>query len=111
MNAAELANAQVQVERQRLPLFFGSEKDVFTAKQWAERIQRARTSVDPEWTDAITMSAVFNSLRGEALAWFDGYRNEFRDNTDMWANFRQEFIKAFGKTNTAYTSAHALHGL
>src|SRR5512132_204269 len=57
------------------------------------------------------MSAVFNSLRGEALAWFDGYRNEFRDNTDTWANFRQEFIKAFGKTNTAYTSAHALHSL
>ena len=75
--AAAAANAlaiqrQVEAHRQsdlaKLPLFAGDSKDTFSAEQWIERIDRARTASN--WNDGQTMAFVFNALRANALLCF-----------------------------------------
>ena len=100
--AQALINANQQVEQSRLPLWTSVKESAFTAEQWIERITRARQAGN--WNDNVTMSYVFNALRGDALTFFDalptlGYRqNNFDD-------FKEAFIKTYGTTRTVRTAA------
>jgi len=109
-DANRFINAQRRADLQRLPLFYGDDKDVFTAEQWIERVRRARTSVQPHWDDDVTMAAVYNALRGPTLAWWEAVQHEL-DNNHQWRDFQQHFINAWSKTRTARTTIAALDQL
>lgn len=109
-DANRLINAQRRADLQRLPLFYGDDKDVFTAEQWIERVRRAAASVQPNWDDPVTMAAVYNALRGPALAWYEAVQYEI-DNAHQWQDFQQHFISAWSKTRTARTTIAALDQL
>ena len=108
--AAAAANAlaiqrQVEAHRQsdlaKLPLFAGDSKDTFSAEQWIERIDRARTASN--WNDGQTMAFVFNALRANALLWYDSLRRTGVDR-DNWAQFRDAFLESWSTTRTARTA-------
>jgi Skp family chaperone for outer membrane proteins len=100
--AQALLDANRQVENSRLPLWSSVKESAFTAEQWIERISRAKQAGN--WNDNVTMSYVFNALRGDALTFFDalptlGYRpNNYDD-------FKEAFIKTYGTTRTVRTAA------
>ena len=103
-NAAAQAfmNAGRQIEAGRLPLWSGSNDTTFTAEQWVQRIQKAATAGN--WNDEVTMSNVFNALRGDALIWYDalptiGY------NPDLWDDFKTAFLRTYGTVRTVRTTA------
>lgn len=108
-NAGALLDAQRQADLQKLPLFFGTDKDVFTAEQWVERIRRARTALAPNWNNETTMAAVYNSLRGQALEWYEAV--QFDIDINNWDAFKDAFIQAFSKTRTTRTTVAVLSGL
>ena len=110
LDAERLVNAQRRAQLQQLPLFYGDDKDPFSAEQWIERVKRAAASVQPNWPDNITMSAVYNSLRGPALSWYEAVRLEL-DNENQWRDFQTYFINAWSKTRTARTTIAALDQL
>ena len=86
----------------KLPIFSGIKNtDTFTCEQWIERINRARAASN--WTEAQTMSFVFNALRGPALAWFDTLRRSGVDR-DNWVAFRQAFLAAYSTSRTPRTT-------
>jgi len=109
-DAAQLMNAQRRVDLQRLPLFYGDDNDQFSAEQWLERVRRAAASVDPVWTDNITMAAVYNALRGSALAWYEAIQHELEEN-HQWRDFQAFFTIAWSKTRTSRTTIAALEAL
>ena len=69
MNAQQLIEAGRQVDQARLPLWSSTKESAFTAEQWIEWITRARNA--GTWNEQVTMSYVFNTLRGDALTFFD----------------------------------------
>ena len=97
-----------KVDLSRLPLWSSAKESAFTAEQWVERIDRAKTA--GPWDAPTTMSYVFNALRGDALTWFDalpalGYRQ------DDWDNFKEAFLRTYGTTRTVRTAALNLSDL
>ncbi len=102
LDEAALIAAGRKVDLSRLPLWSNARESAFTAEQWVERIDRARTA--GPWDAATTMSYVFNALRGDALTWFDalptlGYQQ------DNWDNFKEAFLRTYGTTRTVRTAA------
>jgi hypothetical protein len=86
----------------KLPLFSGIKgTDTFTCEQWLERIDRARLASN--WTDAQTMSFIFNALRSSALAWFDTLKRSGVDRNN-YAQFRVAFLSAYSSTRTPRTT-------
>ena len=57
-----------------------------------------------QWNDATTMSYVFNSLRGDALVWYDALPTLGYDPL-VWNDFKAAFIRTYGTTKTARTAA------
>lgn len=107
--AADLLDAQRRAELGKIPLFYGDNNDVFTAEQWMERINYARNALDPAWNGATTVAAVYGSLRGKALQWFEALRDEL-DFTDFNI-LSTNFINAFSKTRTTRTVVSKIESL
>jgi len=107
--AAELIDAHRRAELGKIPLFYGDDKDVFTAEQWIERINYARHAVDPAWNGATTVAAVYGSLRGEALHWFEALRDEL--DFEDFATLQTNFINAFSKSRTTRTVVSRIESL
>ena len=102
MDAQALVEAGRQVDQARLPLWSSTKDSAFTAEQWIERISRARNAGN--WNEQVTMSYVFNALRGDALTFFDalptlGY------NQAVFDDFKEAFLKTYGTTRTVRTAA------
>lgn len=94
---------QRQVELSKLPLFHANRSlDMFTAEQWVERIRRAKESA--RWNDAQTMSAVYNALRGKALAWFGCLVSTDEVNENVWEEFKTAFLTTYSTTKTSRTT-------
>jgi len=67
--AAAAAEAQLAVEQSKLPAFHADpKKDQFTADQWLERFEIARSAGN--WNAERTKSYLYNALRDGALSWF-----------------------------------------
>jgi len=106
-NVQALAEATRQADFARLPLYYGNEKDTFNAEQWIARIDSVRATAN--WNDAMTMTTVFNALRGDALQWYDAVRLDV--DVTVYDNFKNVFLAAWSKTRTARTTTAILVGL
>jgi hypothetical protein len=104
VQAQALLNAGRMADLSRIPIWSGG-KEVFTAEQWIDRINRSKTAGN--WNDALTMSYVFNAMRGPALRWFDALPR-LGCNREVWNDFRKAFINTYGSTRTARTAALTL---
>jgi len=107
MNVQNLAEAQRQADFARLPLFYGNDKDTFTAEQWIARIDAIRTAA--AWNEQLTQTTVYNALRGDALVWYDAVKLDIDCNT--YVTFKNAFLQAWSKTRTARTTTAVLAGL
>jgi len=96
-NAEQLRQANLA----KLPFWSGTKADTFTAEQWVERISRSRHS--GAWDHALTMTYVFNALRGDALSWFDALKRT-GVNRNNWDEFKTAFLKAYSTTRTPRTT-------
>jgi len=96
-NAEQLRQANLA----KLPFWSGTKSDTFTAEQWVERISRSRHSGG--WDHALTMTYVFNALRGDALSWFDALKRT-GVNRNNWDDFKTAFLKAYSTTRTPRTT-------
>ena len=66
--AAAVLATQQQVDLYKLPLYHANaKKDLFTAEEWVEHVQRAKDA--GTWNDVTTTSYVYNTLREGALTW------------------------------------------
>jgi len=91
-NAA--AEAQLAVEQSKLPCFYADpKKDQFTADQWLERFENARTAGN--WNAERTKSYMYNSLRDGALCWFRMLKVVGIDHDDFDA-VRVAFMQNYG---------------
>ena len=109
MDADAVVNAQRQVDLSRLPLYHANhKKDVFTAEEWVERVQRAKDA--GTWNDAATTSYVYNALREGALTWYRTLKWSNVDN-QVWAEVKTAFLEAYGTTHTSRTTATAINDL
>ena len=108
-NPAAVVAAQQQVDLSKLPLYHAnSKKDVFTAEEWVERVQRAKDAGN--WNDNLTTSYVYNALREGALTWYRTLKWS-NVNNQVWADVKQAFLEAYGTTHTSRTTTTALHEL
>ena len=109
MDADAVVNAQRQVDLSRLPLYHANhKKDVFTAEEWVERVQRAKDA--GTWNDAATTSYVYNALREGALTWYRTLKWS-NVNNQVWAEVKTAFLEAYGTTHTSRTTATAINDL
>ena len=108
--AEVLINADLvcQSNLAQLPLFSGNPKDLFTAEQWIERVDRARTTSN--WDPAHTNTFIYNALRGNALLWYDSLRRTGIDRDD-WNQFRTAFLESWSAVRTTRTATVNLSDL
>ena len=78
----------------KLPLFFGEpNKDAFPIENWVARVDNLQHSFG--WTDSVTASHSYNSLRDKALSCADFLRmNNF--NINDWRILRKYLLEQFG---------------
>lgn len=94
----QLQEAQRQNELSKFPLWYGTEKDTFTAEQWIKRIET--TKRDGAWNDQRVMTHVFSSLRSDALLWFEALPR-CRIDTEDFNAFKKAFITTYSVGKTA----------
>jgi hypothetical protein len=92
----------------QLPLFSGDSKDLFTAEQWIERVNRAR--ITSAWDEDHTNTFIYNALRGNALLWYDSLRRT-GINRDDWDQFRAAFLESWSAVRTTRTATVNLSDL
>ena len=96
--AAAQAEALRQADLAKIPIWTGSKTvDQFSAEQWIERIQKAKTASG--WTDNQTMSFVFNALRADSLLWYDSLSRSGVDK-NVWNDFKTAFLQAYSSIRT-----------
>ena len=105
-----LVNADLvrQSNLAQLPTFSGDPKDLFTAEQWIERVDRARIASD--WDAVHTSTFIYNALRGNALLWYDSLRRTGIDRDD-WDQFRIAFLESWSAVRTTRTATVNLSDL
>jgi len=92
--AAATTEAQLAVEQSKLPLFHADpKKDQFTANQWLELFENARTAGN--WNAERTKSYMYNALRDGALCWFRMLKVVGIHHDDFQA-LRVAFIQNYG---------------
>ena len=102
MDAQALVEAGRQVDQVRLPLWSSTKESAFTAEQWIKRILRACNAGN--WNEQVTMSYVFNALRGDALTFFNALPTLGYDQA-VFDDFKEAFLKTYGTTRTVRTAA------
>ena len=97
------ADAMMQADLAKLPVFKGDKLDPFTAEQWIDRIYQAKTNSD--WNDPRALMYMKNALRGPALTWFENLPISIGKTAA--ANFdqvRKTFLHTYSKVRTARTA-------
>ena len=108
---AALAAALADHDRIRkstdLPLFYGrKDKDVITAHQLMERLNRAAVIVG--WDDARKCSEFYLILRDRAIHWWNSLDNEEINNitVDNWVELQAAFLRAYAPKYTAKSTCN-----
>lgn len=90
----------------RIPLWFGNDKDTFTAEHWIKRLETMRTSNN--WTDTQTACHAQSALREKALMLVDYLDDQDKDSKD-WNIFKKAFLDAFGNQTRDNSKILNLH--
>lgn len=92
------------LDMSKIPVFLGTSKDVITAEQWVDRIDRAKTTgADDVWTDAFTTAVAYSALKDMALMWYQ-QQEVFGTPMATWQDFKTAFLRSYSKTRNASTT-------
>lgn len=84
--------------KERIPLFFGNEKDAMTPVMWIAKVERLQ--VANGWTPAVTLNSAANALRETCEEW---YSNRMENDPSLsWSYFRTEFLDYTGGNITSF---------
>ena len=90
--AAVAAAAATEILTEKIPLFYGTSKDVMTPKNWLVRVKRIRAK--QRWNDEQTITSCAQALREMAEDWFQWDIGEKLDEgkTVTFAEFERRFL-------------------
>lgn len=101
-----MADAVLREQIAKLPIWTGESTDVFTARQWLNRIESVRQTAG--WAAADVMQFVYTCFRGEALHWWEALKRS-KVNTQDYELFKVAFLTSFAEATTARTASVSLH--
>ncbi len=98
-----------EVSGNKVPLFYGNEKDTLTPRSWISRVEQIATTL--KWDDDAKRSAAATAFREVCEAWYQVHIAKKKKGVVTWAYFKEKFLEFTGASDASYKGFLQWHAM